>query len=231
MNIKNAILSLLMAIANILPIASFAEDEIHNDKNSGLIFVISGPSGVGKNTVVEAWLRTVPDGKLQRSVTATTREKRDGEVEGRDYYFMSQDEFTEKAANGEFYEYATVHGSALYGTLKSDVNARFQAGNDVILIVDVQGALSLRKVAEEDKNLSKRMIFIFVGPKNIDQLRERLSTRNTDNAEEISRRLESAQKEIEYGKDYDYYIKSDTRIRDLEAMLSIYKAEKLRIRK
>lgn len=230
-SIKKSILSLLMAIATIIPNQSFSKESTVQNNNKGLIFVVSGPSGVGKNTVIEALIRTVPGNKLQRSVTATTRDKRDNEVNGQDYYFMSHDEFLEKAAKGDFYEYATVHGSDLYGTLKSDINARLQAGNDVILIIDVQGAMSLKKAADEDKNLSKRMTFIFIGPKNIDQLRERLAIRKTETEDKISKRIESAQNELGYSNNYDYYIESDSRIRDLEAMLSIYKAEKLRIRK
>ena len=168
----------------------------------GKVVIISGPSGVGKGTLVKKLLNesTFP---LVLSVSATTRTPRPGEVNGREYWFISRDEFLEKRANGEFLESFEVYeGGALYGTLRETVETQVRQGKWVLLEIDVKGALSVMK--ELPDSLS-----IFILPPSLEALRERLLNRGTENGEDLAKRLEQAEKEISYNKYYKERIVND----------------------
>ena len=161
----------------------------------GKLIIVSGPSGSGKSTVT----KIVKDKlNIPLSISATTRNPRDGEIDGKDYFFLSEEEFKNKIANDEFYEYANVHGN-YYGTLKEVVESNLNKGLNVILEIDVQGAL----IAKEKK---KDAVLVFFRTKDMETLEKRLRNRNTDTEEVIQTRLKNALKELEYEKKYDYTI-------------------------
>ena len=168
----------------------------------GKVVIISGPSGVGKGTLVKKLLNE-SSFPLVLSVSATTRTPRPGEVNGREYWFISRDEFLEKRANGEFLESFEVYeGGALYGTLRETVETQIRQGKWVLLEIDVKGALSVMK--ELPDSLS-----IFILPPSLEALRERLLNRGTENGEDLAKRLEQAEKEISYNKYYKERIVND----------------------
>ena len=161
----------------------------------GKLIIVSGPSGSGKSTVT----KIVKDRlNIPLSISATTRKPREGEVEGIDYYFLSEDEFKRKISNDEFYEYANVHGN-YYGTLKNTVEENLEKGLNVILEIDVQGAL----IAKDKK---KDAVLVFFKTKDTKILEERLRGRKTDSEEVIKKRLENALKELEFENKYDYTV-------------------------
>ena len=161
----------------------------------GKLVIVSGPSGSGKSTVT----KIVKDRlNIPLSISATTRQPRVGEVDGKDYYFLTTEEFENKIKNDEFYEYANVHGN-YYGTLKEVVESNLNKGLNVILEIDVQGAL----IAKEKK---KDAVLVFFRTKDMETLEKRLRNRNTDTEEVIQTRLKNALKELEYEKKYDYTI-------------------------
>ena len=161
----------------------------------GKLIIVSGPSGSGKSTVT----KIVKDRlNIPLSISATTRKPREGEVEGIDYYFLSEDEFKRKISNDEFYEYANVHGN-YYGTLKKTVEENLEKGLNVILEIDVQGAL----IAKDKK---KDAVPVFFKTKDTKILEERLRGRKTDSEEVIKKRLENTLKELEFENKYDYTV-------------------------
>ncbi len=161
----------------------------------GKLVIVSGPSGSGKSTVT----KIVKDRlNIPLSISATTRQPRVGEVDGKDYYFLTTEEFENKIKNDEFYEFANVHGN-YYGTLKKVVEDNLDKGLNVILEIDVQGAL----IAKEKK---KDAVLVFFKTENMEILEERLRNRKTDSEEVIKTRLENALKELEYQPKYDYTI-------------------------
>ena len=161
----------------------------------GKLIIVSGPSGSGKSTVT----KIVKDRlNIPLSISATTRKPREGEVEGIDYYFLSEDEFKRKISNDEFYEYANVHGN-YYGTLKKTVEENLEKGLNVILEIDVQGAL----IAKDKK---KDAVLVFFKTKDTKILEERLRGRKTDSEEVIKKRLENTLKELEFENKYDYTV-------------------------
>ena len=161
----------------------------------GKLIIVSGPSGSGKSTVT----KIVKDKlNIPLSISATTRNPRDGEIDGKDYFFLSEEEFKNKIANDEFYEYAEVHGN-YYGTLKKTVEDNLNRGLNVILEIDVQGAL----IAKEKK---KDAILVFFRTKDMEVLEKRLRDRKTDSEEVIQTRLQNALKELKYEEKYDYTI-------------------------
>lgn len=180
------------------------EDSINSAdvQKRGKVVIISGPSGVGKGTLVKKLLNE-SSFPLVLSVSATTRTPRPGEVNGREYWFISRDEFLEKRANGEFLESFEVYeGGALYGTLRETVKTQIRQGKWVLLEIDVKGALSVMK--ELPDSLS-----IFILPPSLEALRERLLNRGTENGEDLAKRLEQAEKEISYNKYYKERIVND----------------------
>lgn len=180
------------------------EDSINSAdvQKRGKVVIISGPSGVGKGTLVKKLLNE-SSFPLVLSVSATTRTPRPGEVNGREYWFISRDEFLEKRANGEFLESFEVYeGGALYGTLRETVETQIRQGKWVLLEIDVKGALSVMK--ELPDSLS-----IFILPPSLEALKERLLNRGTENGEDLAKRLEQAEKEISYNKYYKERIVND----------------------
>lgn len=167
--------------------------------------------------------------QVERVITATTRPPRPGEAHKHHYHFLSEADFLDKVKNNEFYEYAIVH-DYYYGSLKTDIQSKLDQNIDLLLNVDVQGVETFRKVAQTDPLLKSRLITIFIMPPNIEELRSRLQNRNQDSSEEISKRLKIAKDEMKFWKNYNYCIPSRSKEEDFVALLSIYSAEKLRIR-
>ncbi|HVU37148.1 MAG TPA: guanylate kinase [Opitutales bacterium] len=193
----------------------------------GLIFVFSGPSGSGKTTLCNALLNTVP--RAKRLVTCTSRAPRPGETDGVDYRFLTAAQFESGLAAGEFFEHALVHGNH-YGSRRRDVIMLLDQRQDVVFNVDVQGAASIRKTAAAEPMLAGRLITIFVIPPPVAELRARLRGRSQDQPEEIEARLKAAAEEITHWKEFDYLLPSSSREADLERLLTIYHAERLRVR-
>lgn len=188
-------------------------------KKTGSLIVISGPSGVGKSTLIGKVRANMPD--LEFSISCTTRAPRTGEIHGREYYFLSEEEFLRREANNEFIETAGVFAHR-YGTLKSEVMTRLLAGKSVLLDIDVQGALSIRKAAEADPELAACAAFILIAPPDLPSLEKRLRSRATDAEEQIIRRLGTAQKELSFFRTYDYLVVNDELEKaawELEALL------------
>lgn len=193
-----------------------------------LIFIVSGPAGSGKTTLCSRMLAELSP-KIQRVITATTRPPRSGEVNGIDYYFLTNDEFDNAVNHGKFYEHAKVH-SYRYGILKQEIKDKLAHNIDLLINLDVQGAETLRKAAGQDPDLNDRIVSIFIMPLSVNVLSERLKTRGLDANEEIERRLSVAHKEVQYWTSYNYCIPTGTKEKDFDSLLSIYAAEKLRVR-
>ena len=164
----------------------------------GALYVVSGPSGAGKSTVCKLVRERLG---INLSISATSRKPRNGEQEGVDYFFITAEEFERKIKNDDFLEYANVHGN-YYGTLKEVVESNLNKGLNVILEIDVQGAL----IAKEKK---KDAVLVFFRTKDMETLEKRLRDRKTDTEEVIQTRLKNALKELEYEKKYDYTIIND----------------------
>ena len=166
----------------------------------GKLYVISGPSGVGKGTLREHALNNLPN--LVYSISCTTRSPRQGETDGVQYRFLTREKFQEYINQDLFLEYAHVFNRDFYGTLKQDVINQLEAGNDVLLEIDVQGALQVKEKMPE-------AILIFVAPPSVQELEKRLINRNTEKPEVVKRRLETAIKELALKEKYDYVIVND----------------------
>jgi len=192
---------------------------------SPLILLISAPSGAGKTTVADGMIATTPS--LRRVVTCTTRPPRTGEVHGRDYHFLDVADFAARVERGEFLEYATVYGKS-YGTLKRSVLELLEAGQDVLLNIDVQGAARVREETRTDPRLAAALVTVFLMPSTLAELERRLRGRGSDSEEVIRRRLESARGEVLRWREFDYLLVSTTREEDLARMQAIFTAETLR---
>jgi guanylate kinase len=164
------------------------------------VFVITGPSGVGKGTLIGMLRERVPD--LELSVSATTREPRSGEEDGIDYHFLSPEEFAGRADAGDFLEHATFSGNR-YGTLRSEIERTLDAGRSVVLEIEVQGARQVRAA------LGDEAVLIFIAPPSPRILRERLADRGTDSEEAIERRLETAKQELEAQQEFKHVVVND----------------------
>ncbi len=167
-------------------------------KHDGKLFVISGPSGAGKGTICSRILEEVEDQQIEISVSMTTRKPRVGEVDGKSYFFATMEEFEANIAKGGFLEYAQVYGN-YYGTPKDKVIEKLDQGIDVILEIDIQGALKVKDAYPEG-------IFIFILPPSMAILRKRLTGRGTDSEEAINLRLGETLKELAYIDKYDYCV-------------------------
>ena len=194
-------------------------------QQSGLLVVISAPSGGGKTTLCEALIKHQPN--TVRAVTCTTREPREGEKDGVDYYFLDAGTFLKRVQAGNFLEHATVYGNS-YGTLKSEVLGKLRQGKDVLLSVDVQGAATIRDRAEEDPELKRALLSIFLAPPSLDVLEKRLIKRGKDTKQVIHKRLAVARQEIAQWRHFDYTLISSTIPDDLTRMQAIITAERLR---
>jgi guanylate kinase len=180
-------------------------------KKRGLLVVISGPSGVGKDTIIQRLLALDPN--LTYSVSATTRAPRPGEVDGVHYRFVSRQKFDELVAKGHFLEHASYNGN-LYGTPAGPVEEARAAGNDILLKIEVQGAQQVRKRVSD-------AIFIFIAPPNNDELARRQELRSSETHQEKTERLQIAEKEMAYARDYDYVVVNDDLERAVEEALAI----------
>lgn len=186
----------------------------------GLLIVFSGPSGVGKGTVRQEIFST-PDHKFEYSVSMTTRAQRPGEVDGKDYFFRSREEFEELIRNGQMLEYAEYVGN-YYGTPLTYVNETLDKGIDVFLEIEVQGALQVKKKVPD-------AVFIFLTPPDLNELEERLVGRGTDSEEVIAQRIERACEEIALMSEYDYAIVNDEVTLAAERVKRVIEAEHFRV--
>ena len=166
---------------------------------SAKVFVITGPSGVGKGTLIKMLLERVPS--LALSVSATTRSPREGEEDGRDYHFLTEEQFQERIAAKDFLEYASYSGNH-YGTLNSELDRCLAKGRSVVLEIEVQGAQQVRAARPDS-------VQIFIAPPDASVLRERLRGRGTDSAKAIDRRLKTAEQELAAKDDFDHRIIND----------------------
>jgi guanylate kinase len=179
------------------------------------VFVITGPSGVGKGTLISRLLERVPD--LELSVSATTREPREGEVDGRDYHFLTRAEFDRRVDEKDFLEYANYSGNR-YGTLRSEVRKRLDAGRSVVLEIEVQGARQVRAAMGES-------VQVFIEPPSPAVLRERLEKRGTDSTEAIESRLQVAEQELTAADEFAYRVVNDDLGRATDELEGIVRAE------
>jgi guanylate kinase len=185
------------------------------------VFVITGPSGVGKGTLISRLRERVP--QLELSVSATTREPREGERDGRDYHFLAPDEFDRMAREGAFLEHATFSGNR-YGTLREEVEKRMRAGRPMVLEIEVQGARQVRAAMEAD-GAEGDAVLIFIAPPDPAALRERLAGRGTDSEEAIARRLETAKQELEARVEFPHVVLNDDLARATDELEAIVRRE------
>lgn len=188
----------------------------------GMLLVVSGPSGSGKTTLCR---RLADSGEVRYSISCTTRQPRPGEMSGLDYHFLSRADFESRLAAGDFLEHAEVHGN-FYGSLKSEVLAHLEEGVDVVMDIDVQGAAQIRDCA--DPLIRRAMVDLFVMPPNEEELRRRLSGRNTDSEEVIALRMKNALEEMNHWRHYSYVMHSSTREEDYARFLALVTTERLR---
>ena len=183
----------------------------------GELFVLSAPAGGGKTTLANLLLKEVPN--LVKITTCTTREPRPGEKNGVDYFFLSKEEFERKIKEGAFLEYAVVHGN-YYGTPKEEVLKEINKGNDVLLVIDVQGMRQIKRNFEE-------VVTIFLIPPSFEELINRMKKRG-DSEEEIKKRLETAKKELKAWREYDYIVINDIIEKAKEDLKKIILANRLK---
>lgn len=187
-------------------------------RTQGLILIVSAPAGTGKTTLVQKLVQEFPT--IVASISYTTREPREGEVNGIDYHFISNSEFEDKIAVGDFLEYVKLYGH-YYGTSKEWVEGQQKQGKHVVLVIDTQGALKLKGVVDG--------IFIFIHPPSLEVLRSRLTQRQTETAEMIEKRLAWAEEELNVAQEYDYEIVNEDLGTAYQILRSIVIAECHRI--
>lgn len=187
--------------------------------HKGLLIIVSGPSGAGKGTICKELLSR--DQSVLVSVSATTRTPRNGEVDGESYHFMNRETFLSMIDEGGFLEYACVYDN-YYGTPKQFVIDQISAGKNVLLEIDIQGALQVKKKYPEG-------VFVFVLPPSMKTLKSRIEGRGSETPESLNKRLSSAFTEIEYIKNYDYFLVNDTICHATDLLQAIITAEKCRV--
>lgn len=183
-----------------------------------MLFVVSAPSGTGKTTIVKEILKKNTD--IIFSVSATTREMRPGEIDGKDYFFLTLEEFQEKIKRNEFIEYEKIFDGNYYGTLKKYIENIINKGKDILLDLDVLGALSVKKYFKKDS------ILIFIKPPGLNQVKERLLKRSTESSEQIEKRLSRFDIEMAKIKEFNYIILNENleqAIKDLQLIINKYK--------
>ena len=190
------------------------------EKSRGLLIVVSGPSGAGKDTICNKVVEE--EKKIKISVSMTSREPRGKEQEGIDYYFITKEEFEEKIKQDEFLEYAVVHNNQYYGTPKANIENDLNNGISVILVIDIQGALKIQEKIKE-------ALFIFIVPPSMEELKSRLLKRNTETKGKILERFKTAYEEINEYKKYNYVVVNDNVEKAVDKVKSIIKAEKCRV--
>ena len=187
------------------------------DSSRGILLVVSGPSGVGKGTVISGLMERYPDVEL--SVSCTTRQPRAGENDEKDYYFVSDNEFEQMRRSGELLEWAQVHNRHSYGTPRAPVQKALAAGRTLVLEIDYQGAKSVRE------QLGDQAVLVFVAPPSWQALVERLRKRHTESPQAIAERLASAREEIENMGMYDYVVVNDEVAEAVQQLSGILLAE------
>jgi guanylate kinase len=195
-----------------------AKERAETGEARGILLIVSSPSGGGKGTLIRRVLKTVPN--VGYSVSFTTRRARAGEIDGRDYFFISEERFREMIAGGEFLEWAHVH-THLYGTGRAQVERELKERRDIILEIDVQGAESVR-------NLVPGAVGVFIIPPSFEILRERLVARGSEQLSELMLRLRNARGEVERYREFDYVIINDEAERAAAQLASIVYAERAR---
>lgn len=193
-----------------------------NQSKEGLLLVVSGPAGTGKGTLDTALLSRHRDMKL--SVSATTRQPRNGEIDGVHYFFISEEKFKDMIANDEFLEYMHVFGMNYYGTPRKFVEEQLRNGIDIILEIDVQGAMKVKKAYPE-------AVLIFIAPPSMSELKTRLIGRGTETEAQIEKRFATAFEEIKYISDYDYVVVNDiveVAVNRMEAIITAEKCKSIR---
>lgn len=169
----------------------------------GKLIIFSAPSGAGKTTIVKHLLKKYPD-KLAFSISASTREPRGDEEDGKDYYFISKEDFLHRIAHKEFVEFEEVYSGTYYGTLNSEIERIWTSGKHVVFDLDVIGGLRLKR------KFGDQALAIFVEPPSLDELEKRLRGRGTDSEEKLKERIEKADKELIYAKDFDLILHNDS---------------------
>lgn len=186
----------------------------------GILFVLSAPSGAGKTTLCDG-LRQTPD--FVYGVSCTTRPPRPGEIDGEDYYFLSEEDFERRVARGEFLEHARVHGR-YYGTLRETIVSNLRQGIDVLVDIDTQGARAIRECG--DPYILDALADVFIMPPNLDELQRRLQKRGTESEEQIESRLATAAREMECWREYRYTLISGSMEEDLQKFRAVMRAER-----
>ncbi len=179
------------------------------------VFVITGPSGVGKGTLIRGLMERVP--QLALSVSATTRPPRAGERDGVDYHFLTEPEFQRRVAAGEFVEHASYAGRR-YGTLRSELDDRLREGVPVVLEIEVQGARQVRSTMPD-------AVQVFIAPPSLEALEQRLAQRGTDGTEDVQRRLQVAEQELHARSEFGYVVVNDDLSRALDELVAIVSRE------
>lgn len=196
-----------------------------NKQRSGVLLIVSGPSGTGKTTLCA---RLSNEQEASYSISCTTRSPREGEVDGDHYHFLTREQFKQRVSEGDFLEYAEVHGN-FYGTLKSEVLDHIENGADVVMDIDVQGADQIR--ACQDPAIQTALVDLFVMPPTKEELRQRLTGRCTDTEEVIALRMKNALDEIEACPKYTYRLLSGTHEEDYPRFKALLVAERLRAKR
>lgn len=194
-------------------------NDIDNVTPKGVLLVVSGPSGAGKGTICQMLRDQLPD--LGYSISVTTRAPRTGEVDGESYFFKTIPEVKLMIEKGELLEYAEVYGN-YYGTPRKYVEEQLESGRDVLLEIDIQGALQIKKRFPEG-------VFVFIVPPSLDELSARIYKRGTDSEDVIKRRMASAASELTYAAEYDYIIINDIAEKAAQKVLTIMEAERYRV--